>query len=223
MEPDTIRISLDTKATIHVGDYSRGGKSRCTKPVEALDHEMMPKEKLVPGGILETASGKAFLFFTESNKTSDFIVDGIELWWNTRKEDLCSVRRLVINMDNGPECSGRRTQFLQRMVEFSDQSGLEIRLAYYPPYHSKYNAIEHYWGGLERSWNGYILDTVDTVMKRAGNFVWRSIQPTVKLMTGFYEKGITLCREDREALEERLNRNDQLPKWDIIIKPLAVF
>ena len=184
---------------------------------------MMPKEKLVPGGILETASGKAFLFFTESNKTSDFIVDGIELWWNTRKEDLCSVRRLVINMDNGPECSGRRTQFLERMVEFSDQSGLEIRLAYYPPYHSKYNAIEHYWGGLERSWNGYILDTVDTVMKRAGNFVWRSVKPTVKLMTGLYEKGITLCREDREALEERLSRNDQLPKWDIIIKPLAVF
>ena len=222
MEPDTIRISLDTKATIHVGDYSRGGKSRCTKPVKALDHEMMPKEKLVPGGILETASGKAFLFFTESNKTSDFIVDGIELWWNTRKDDLGTVRRLVINMDNGPECSGRRTQFLERMVEFSDQSGLEIRLAYYPPYHSKYNAIEHYWGGLERSWNGYILDTVDTVMQRAGSFVWRSVRPTVKLMTGLYEKGITLCREERAALEERLIRNDQLPKWDIIIKPLAV-
>jgi hypothetical protein len=184
---------------------------------------MMPKEKLVPGGILETASGKAFLFFTESNKTSDFIADGIALWWNTRKEDLGTVRRLVINMDNGPECSGRRTQFLERMVEFSDKSGLEIRLAYYPPYHSKYNAIEHYWGGLERSWNGYILDTVDTVMKRAGSFVWRSVRPIVKLMTGLYEKGITLCREERAALEERLIRNARLPKWDIIIKPLAVY
>ena len=41
---------------------------------------MMPKEKLVPDGILEPASGKAFLFFTESNKISDFIADGIELW-----------------------------------------------------------------------------------------------------------------------------------------------
>ena len=128
LEPDTIRISLDTKATIHVGDYSRGGKSRCTKPVKALDHEMMPKEKLVPGGILETASGKAFSFFTESNKTSDFIVDGIELWWNTRKDDLGTVRRLVINMDNGPECSGRRTQFLERMVEFPIRAALKYAL-----------------------------------------------------------------------------------------------
>jgi hypothetical protein len=181
---------------------------------------MMPKEKLVPGGILEPVSGKAFLFFTESNKTSDFIVDGIELWWNTRKEELDTVRRLVINMDNGPECSGRRTRFLERMVDFSDQSGLEICLAYYPPYHSKYNPIEHYWGGLERSWNGYLLDCVETVLKRAGNFTWRSVQPTVTLMTGLYEKGITLCQKERASLEERLLRNEYLPKWDITIKPL---
>jgi hypothetical protein len=184
---------------------------------------MMPKEKLVPGGILETGSGKAFLFFTESNKTSDFIVDGIALWWNTRKEELVTTRRLVINMDNGPECSGRRTRFLERMVEFSDQAGLEIHLAYYPPYHSKYNAIEHYWGGLERSWNGYLLDCLETVLKRAGKFVWRSTHPTVKLLTGLYEKGITLCREEKVALEERLLRNEQLPKWDIIIKPITVY
>ena len=183
----------------------------------------MPKAKLVPGGILETGSGKAFLFFTQSNKTSDFIVDGIELWWSRRKDEYTAIRRLVINMDNGPECSGRRTRFLERMVKFSDQSGLEIQLAYYPPYHSKYNAIEHYWGGLERSWNGHLLDCLETVLKRAGNFVWRLLRPSVTLMTGFYEKGVTLCRQEKAALEERLIRNVELPKWDITIKPLTVF
>ena len=80
----------------------------------------------------------------------------------------------------------------------------------------------HYWGGLERSWNGYLLDSVDTVLKRAANFIWRSVQPTVTLMTGLYEKGITLCREEKAALEERLLRDEQLPKWDITIKPLTV-
>jgi Rhodopirellula transposase. len=48
-DPKTVRISVDTKATVHVGDYSRNGKSRGLEPVKALDHEMMPKEKLVPG------------------------------------------------------------------------------------------------------------------------------------------------------------------------------
>jgi hypothetical protein len=35
---------------------------------------MRPKEKLVPGGILESVTGKTFLFFTGSNKTSDFLL-----------------------------------------------------------------------------------------------------------------------------------------------------
>ena len=48
---------MDTKATIDVGEYSRYGRSRCLEPVKALDHDMQPKEKLVPGGILEPVSG----------------------------------------------------------------------------------------------------------------------------------------------------------------------
>ncbi len=60
-----------------------------------------------------------------------------------------------------------RGKFLKRVVEFSDASGLEVRLAHFPPYHSKYNPIERYWGGLEKSWNGYLLDSVETVLKRA--------------------------------------------------------
>jgi hypothetical protein len=76
---------------------------------------------------------------------------------------------------------------------------------------------------LERSWNGYLLESIETVLKRACNFIWRSVQPTVTLMTGFYEKGVTLCREERAALEERLIRDEHLPKWDISIKPLTVY
>lgn len=68
-DPETIRISLNTKATIN-RPYSRGGRSCGLKAVKAADHDMMSKEKLVPGGILEPTSGKAFLFFTSSNKAS---------------------------------------------------------------------------------------------------------------------------------------------------------
>ncbi|NJO84626.1 MAG: hypothetical protein HC828_18895, partial [Blastochloris sp.] len=37
------------------------------------------------------------------------------------------------------------TQFIQRLVAFVDQTGLTVQLAYYPPYHSKYNPIERCW------------------------------------------------------------------------------
>ena len=213
---------MDTKAIVHVGEYSRGGRSRGLKPVKALDHDMQSKEKLIPGGILESVTGRSFLFFGKSYKTSDFMVDGLILWWNERKQNLSHLKYLLINIDNGPECSGRRSQFLLRMAEFADMSKLTIRLIYYPPYHSKYNAIERYWAGLEKSWNGYLLSTVSTVLNRASNFLWKGLGATVKLVDTVYEKGIKVVGKKKVALEQRLQRSPTLTWWDITIYPKTV-
>jgi len=222
-DPETLRISMDTKATVDVGEYSRYGRSRGLEPVKALDHDMLPKEKLVPGGILEPVSGRSFLFFTSSYKTSDFMVDGLLLWWNERNQELCGVKRIVINMDNGPECSGRRSQFLKRLVEFSDLTGLAVRMIYYPPYHSKYNGIERYWAGLEKSWNGYLLSTVSVVLNRAANFVWKRVRSIVHLLETTYEKGVKLSIKERRTIEDRLERSENLPLYDITINPKTVY
>lgn len=221
-EPETLRISIDTKATVNVGEYSRRGRSRGIKAVKALDHDMQSKEKLIPGGILEPVTGMAFLFFGTSYKTSDFIVDGLLLWWEERKQELSGVKNILINADNGPECSGRRTQFLLRLTEFADMTGLCVRIIYYPPYHSKYNAIERYWAGLEKSWNGYLLDTVETVVKRAGNFFWKGMRSMTRLLDAPYEKGIKVCGNKKLDLEKRLHRSSSLPWWDITIFPKTV-
>lgn len=213
---------MDTKAVVHVGEYSRGGKSRAAEPVKALDHDMHPKQKMVPGGILEVENDFAFLFFSSGGNTSDFLGDGLDAWWSERKKVFPQAKRLVINLDNGPDCSGRRTQFLKRVVEFSDASGLEVRLAYFPPYHSKYNPIERYWGGLEKSWNGYLLDSVETVLKRASSFSWKGICAVARNFTSFYPKGVTLAGKEKRALESRLTRSRTLPWWDIAIKPMQV-
>ena len=167
---------------------------------------MCRKETLVPGGILEPVTGRSFLFFGTHYKTSDFMVDGFLLWWEERKQELSNLKQLVINLDNGPECSGHRSQFLLRMTEFADRTGLCIRLVYYPPYHSKYNAIERYWAGLEKSWNGYLLSTVATVLNRAGNFLWKGMRTVVRLLDAPYEKGVKICGNEKTALEPSIER-----------------
>jgi hypothetical protein len=104
-DPQSVRISMDTKAVINLGPYSRGGLSRGLQPVAAADHDLLAKAKLVPGGILEMSTGRPFLFFTESAKTSDFMVDGLELWWTENQRRLAGVKRLVVNLDNGPSAA----------------------------------------------------------------------------------------------------------------------
>jgi hypothetical protein len=48
--PQCLRISTDCKATVDLGDYSRGGQARGPKPVAALDHDLAMKKKSCPVG-----------------------------------------------------------------------------------------------------------------------------------------------------------------------------
>ncbi len=69
--------------------------------------------------------------------TSDCLVDRLVDWWETVKERFPDIKTLVINLDNGPENHSRRTQFMQRLLEFVQQYRITVRLAYYPPYPSR--------------------------------------------------------------------------------------
>ena len=212
-DTETLRISIDTKATVAVGDYSRGGLVAWSCGCQGAGHTMCTQEKLIPGGILEPVTGKSFLFFGTHYRPRDYLVDGFLLWWAERKHELSGLKNLTINLDNGPECNGHRSQFLLRMTAFADTNGLCVRLVYYPPYHSKYNSIERYWAGLEKSWNGYLLSTVDTVLKRAGNFLGKAIRTVACLLDRPYAKGIKVCGHEKIALEQRLQRSATLKWW----------
>ena len=88
------------------------------------DHDPPAQEKLVPFGILMVATG-ALLFLFGSHETSDAWVDALPMWWRQVRRGHRYVKRLVIDLDNGPKHSGRRTQFWKRIVQFADWSGLE--------------------------------------------------------------------------------------------------
>jgi hypothetical protein len=127
---------MDCKAVVNIGDYARGGKTRGNSL--ANDHDMGCEEKYIPCGILDEDTGALHISFGSSYKTSDFIVDTVEQWWETLDPLVQQeTQKIQIKVDNGPESSGVRTQFLNRMVAFASEIGKSIHLIYYPPYHSK--------------------------------------------------------------------------------------
>ena len=182
------------------------------------DHDPPAKSKLVPFGILIVATGALTLLFG-SRETSDAWVDALPMWWRPVRSGLGHVKRLVIDLDNGPKNSGRRTQFLKRMVEFADGSGLEIRLVYYPPYHRKYNQVERCWSALEKKWNGVLRNSLEVVLRCALRMTWKGSHPTVKHFEGMYPDGVRVAAKEMKAYEARLQRSATLPKYDIVIKP----
>lgn len=203
---------------MRIGPYSRGGKTR--GDYRAVDHDMGCREKYTPFGIVDEDSGQLDLTFGSSAKTSDFIVDALIGWWDRLPpEEQQHLSKLQIKADNGPESHGRRTQFLARMVAFADRIGKPIQLLYFPPYHSKYNPIERCWGILEQHWNGAQLIDIDTMLGWARSMTWKGLHPVVELTRKVYEKGVSLSKKAMQAIEERLERNPDLPDWDILIRP----
>lgn len=212
-----LRLSVDAKATVKIGPFSRNGQSRL--PVNAADHDFKPEATLTPFGVYLPDFGDLFLYMTTSKVTSDFMVDCLEAFWEAVRDRFPKVTTLLINVDNGPESHSRRTQWMNRLVAFANQHQLTLQLAYYPPYHSKYNPVERVWGGLEQHWNGSLLDSIDTLLAFARTFTWRSQQPVVTFVERIYETGVKLSQKAMAQLEQRFDRLDGLEKWFVSISP----
>ena len=136
--------------------------------------------KYIPCGIVDEDTGQLYITFGGSYKTSDFIVDTLQAWWyGLSAPEQQGTERIQIKMDNGSESNGVRTQFLNRMVDLTDQIGKPIHLLYYPPYHSKYNPIERCWGILELHWNGAKLTDTETMVEWAQSMTWKGLQPVL--------------------------------------------
>lgn len=212
-DPTILRLSLDAKAVVKIGPFSRGGKSRVD--TSACDHDFKPKATVAPYGIFLPELDELFLYFTTSKVTSDFIADTLESWWSSNRDRFSHIQTLLLNQDNGPENHSRRTQFMKRMVEFSRKHKLNLRLAYYPPYHSKYNPIERTWGVLENHWNGSILDDINTVLHFAQSMTWKGLHPVVNLVTRTYQTGVRLTKQSMAEVENQIQRLSNLDRDDL--------
>ena len=200
-----------------VGLFSRGGCSRIA--VKALDHDFNPEQKLTPFGIFLPDRDELYLYFTVSRVTSDFIADCLNDCWQQVQGRFPQIRTLLLNLDNGPENHSRRTQFMKRMTDFADATGLTVSLAYYPPYHSKYNPIERVWGVLEQHWNGSLLDSVEAVLGFARTMKWKGEQAEVHLVERAYQTGVRLTQKAMARLEKRFERLAGLERWFVRIVP----
>lgn len=210
-----LRLSMDAKDRVKIGDFSRGGRSYAN--VTANDHDF-GGEYITPQGILLPKYNEVKMYFTSSKITANFIVDMLQHFWTANKHRFSNINKLVLNQDNGPECKSTRTQFIKRICEFSGQNNIDVSLAYYPPYHSKYNPIERIWAALEQHWNGNIMDEVDTVLRFAANMRWKGQVPDIHFVKSKYQTGIKLNKKTMDAYENLINRDSELGKWFIDVK-----
>ena len=219
-----LRVSIDVKAKVKIGNLSRNGYSRTINAPIVDDpprcrgrHDQHWTDILVPFGLHEINTDNTFLIFGNSKETPDFIVDCLERWWEERQfmEDDYDI--LMIDLDNGKAVAGNTKQFLKRMIEFAKKIKMKIQMVYYPPYHSKYNLIERFWAALENYWSPLVLDTIDNTINIAQQVAWKGMNPLVYFIDKEYPKGIKVSDQELQEIEQYIERNPKLQKWDFAI------
>ena len=209
-----LRLSMDAKAKLNIGEFSRRGKSR--QGEIAYDHDFLPDSTLQLFCIFAPVTDDVSFYFHEGNLTADFMVDCLQKLWD-KISTKNKPKILALNLDNGPENSSARTQFIKRLVEFKEKNNVEIHLIYYPPYHSKYNPVERVWGILEKHWNGEILLNIEKTLGLARSMRYNSMYPNVELVTGEYPKSVSLGKKEMKIYENELSRLPGLEKWFLVI------
>src|SRR5262249_57654352 len=85
-------------------------------------------------------------------------------WWEGRGGAGCArAEKLLVLCDGGGSNSASRYVFKEELQGLATRLGLEIRVAHYPPYCSKYNPIEHrLFPHVTRACRGVIFRALET-------------------------------------------------------------
>jgi hypothetical protein len=210
-------VSMDTKKKELLGNFYRDGKLYTREVIEVFDHDFPSAAGGVvfPHGLYDMGLNRGHINLGTSHETSQFACDSIERWWQQQgRRQYPQATRLLLLCDGGGSNSSRRYVFKEELQKLADRLGLEIRVAHYPPYCSKYNPIEHrLFPHVTRACQGVVFHTVQVVKELMEKTKTRTgLQVTVDILDKTYEIG----RKCAEGFKRNMKIvfDGSLPKWN---------
>jgi len=191
-------ISVDTKKKEKLGNLYRDGQQYCLEVEVVYDHDYahLSEGTVVPHGIYDLKYNDAMINIGMSADTSKFSCDSIKRWWDTvgckRYKNATS---LLLLLDCGGSNSYRHHVFKEALQALANDIGIEIRVAHYPPYTSKWNPIEHrLFPHVTRAMSGVVFKSYELVKELIENTRTESgLKVTANIIDKIYEKGKKAC------------------------------
>ena len=216
-------VSVDTKKKEMLGNFYREGRCYCHKSRQVNDHDFRSFSggMVTPHGVYDIVRNEGYLTCgTTDHDTSAFNVDCIEDWWNVRgKINYYLAKSILILADGGGSNSSRSRVFREQLQELSDRIGVEIRVAHYPPYTSKWNPTEHrLFCHISRAWSGKVFTDASQMLIPAIRVTTRSgLAIYAQISTQQYEKGLKVSKSFLQ--DYSVIHDEYLGKWNYRVKP----
>ena len=215
-------ISMDAKKKEDLGNFYREGRLYSKEVVQTWDHDFnsFASGVVIPHGIYDLAQNSGYINIGTSKDTSEFACDCLRNWWyNEGQYKYSNSTSILILCDGGGSNSSRHYIFKEDLQKLVDEIGVEIRIAHYPPYTSKYNPIEHrLFPHVTRACQGVVFKDVDTVKSLIEKTKTKTgLKVTVEIIDTIYETG----RKASEGFKEnmRIRFDEYLPRWNYMAVP----
>jgi hypothetical protein len=210
-------ISIDTKKKELLGAFARDGVIDTLKTIEVNDHDFgsMGSGTVIPPGTYDVGRNQGFVHLNTSHDTSELACDRITAWWeNHGRSTYPLAKKLLVLCDGGGSNSATGYVFKEGLQKLANRLGIEIRIAHYPPYCSKYNPIEHrLFPHLTRACRGVIFRTLETIrdyMSKTQTTTGLTIG--VSILDKVYKTGCK-CKEGFKKTM-KIVFDKILPKWN---------
>jgi Rhodopirellula transposase DDE domain len=215
-------LSIDTKKRELLGTFYRAGRLLTTRTLRVFDHDFPSYAEgvVIPHGLYDPRLNRGYLHLGTSHDTSAFACDCLEdWWWRFGQEQYPGATSLLLLCDGGGSNSANTYLFKADAQALVNKIGLEVRVAHYPPYTSKYNPIEHrLFCHVTRACQGMLFRSRAVVKQLMEKTRTRTgLRVVVDVLDKVYETGRKVAESVKKALH--LIRDLYLPKWNYRILP----
>jgi len=206
-------LSIDTKKKEMIGFFFREGK----KALSVFDHDFKSFSDgiAVPHGIYDLVKNICYLSIGTSKDTAEFVMDNIEYHWhNSIKYDYPQAKKMLILCDGGGSNSSSHYIVKEQFKQLSERLKIEIFVAHYPPYCSKWNPIEHRaFGFISKKWQGVLFDNYDKIKKLAEETTTKTgFSVKAYINNNVYQTGKKASENFMKIMPVIFNKF--LPKWN---------
>lgn len=215
-------ISMDTKKKEKLGTFYRDGLLYTQAPIQTNDHDFPSSATgtVIPHGFYDLKRNTGYITLGTSRDTSEFACDSLSQWWmNEGIIHYPKATSLLILCDGGGSNSSHHYIFKEDLQKTASALGIEIRIAHYPPYTSKYNPIEHrLFAHVTRACEGVVFDSVGTVRKLISRTsTTTGLTTVVNILDKVYQTGRKYADDFKEKMPIIFDKF--LPKWNYCAAP----
>ena len=210
-------ISFDTKKKEYIGNFYRDGHLYTLQELHTYDHDFNSDAQgiIIPHGIYDMQRNIGYLHLGTSKDTSQFACDCIRSWWVQHGRAAYPHATAILGLcDGGGSNNTHHYIFKEDLQKLVDELGIEIRIAHYPPYCSKYNPIEHrLFPHVTRACQGVIFSSIALVKKlMEKTHTNKGLQVVVEIVEQVYQTGRKVAEDFKANM--RIVFDTVLPRWN---------